>query len=89
MYAQSADPLLARVSLPKIVGRRRVLVMDNLSSHLTPQVRTLIEEHGHRLVLRPTSSPDFGGVEWVFSYVDTFLKAHAGAVDEQTLYGAL
>ena len=75
--------------LPKIVGRRRVLVMDNLNSHVTPQVRSLIERNGHRLVLRPTSSPDFGGVEWVFSYVDTFLKAHEGAVSDKTLHGAL
>jgi transposase len=75
--------------LPKIVGRKRVIAMDRLNSHLTPQVKSLIERNGHYLVLRPTSSPDLGGVEWVFSYVDEFLKGHDGSIDDKTLQGAL
>jgi len=61
--------------LPKIADTPgRVIVMDNLDSHCTAQIKELIERNGHFLVLRPIHSPDFGGVEWVFSYVDFFFN---------------
>ena len=47
----------------------RIITFDNLNCHLLPDVRSAILYEGHRLVLRPKHSPDFGGVEWVFSFV--------------------
>jgi hypothetical protein len=40
-----------------------VVVMDNLSSHKGPKVRSLIEEAGAVLLYLPTYSPDFNPIE--------------------------
>ena len=59
--------------LPKIADRPRVIVMDHLSAHLTPELSDLIKRNGHNLVLRPIHSPDFGAIEWLFHQVHTFM----------------
>ena len=68
---------------------RRIIVMDNLSSHLTPELQELIASYGHCLVLRPTHSPDFGGIEWVFHFVTNFLQHHRLEVNDSTIRTAL
>lgn len=76
--------------LPKIAGTgRRIITLDNLSSHLTPELRQLVSSHGHILVTRPTHSPDFGGVEWVFSYVDYYLNFHQSTLTDTNIKAAL
>ena len=75
--------------LPKIRGRPRVLTMDRLNAHLTPEVRQCILVEGHKLVLRPAGFPDLGGVEWVFAYVDSYLQYHEHTINTTTLKGAL
>ena len=49
----------------------------------------MVASFGHTLVLRPTHSPDFGGVEWVFHFVSNFLQKHHLQVNNDTLKTAL
>ena len=66
-----------------------VFTYDNLSAHLAPSVRDAIHYEGHSLVLRPIHSPDFGGVEWVFSYVNQFLKHNDRVINQANLESAI
>jgi transposase len=75
--------------LPALRGKRRIIVMDNLSAHLTSELKELIKSCGHTLVLRPTHSPDFGGVEWVFHFVTEFLVRHRFMVNDNNMRAAL
>ena len=60
-----------------------VAIMDNLSSHKLPAVRTAIEAVGARLVFLPPYSPDFNPIEQAFSK----LKAHLRKAAERTVHG--
>ena len=60
-----------------------VVIIDNLSSHKAPAVRTAIEAAGARLLFRPPYSPDFNPIEMTFSK----LKAHLQKAAEQTIHG--
>lgn len=44
-----------------------VVIMDSLSSHKAPGMRTAIEAAGARLLFLPPYSPDFNPVEMTFS----------------------
>lgn len=70
-------------------GGCRVLTFDNLAAHLNPEVRIAINTEGHSMVLRPKHSPDFGGVEWVFSYVRAFLAHFESQITSANLYDAI
>jgi len=75
---------------PKIANTgSRVITYDNLSAHLAPTVRSAIHYEGHSLVLRPIHSPDFGGVEWVFSYLRQFLQHHDRFINQENLESAI
>jgi transposase len=53
------------------------VVMDNLSAHKTPAVRTAIEGAGANLRFRPAYSPDFNPIENAFSKLKAYLRKSA------------
>jgi transposase len=54
-----------------------VVVMDNLSSHKGPRVRTLIEAAGASLLYLPPYSPDFNPIENAFAKLKALLRKAA------------
>jgi transposase len=52
-----------------------VVVLDNLSAHKQPEVRTAIEEAGARLRFLPPYSPDFNPIEQAFAKLKAFFRA--------------
>ena len=60
-----------------------IVVMDNLSSHKGPGVRTMIEQAGAELMFLPPYSPDFNPIEFAFSK----LKARLRKAAERTVDG--
>jgi transposase len=54
-----------------------VVVMDNLSAHKTPGVRTAIEAAGAQLIYLPPYSPDFNPIENMWSKVKEALRSTA------------
>jgi transposase len=51
--------------------------MDNLSSHMGPKVRELIEAAGAELHYLPPYSPDFNPIENAFAKLKTLLRKAA------------
>ena len=51
-------------------GGPKVIMWDNLSSHLTRRVRDSVSSAGHSCISRPTHSPDFAPVENCFGEMD-------------------
>jgi transposase len=51
-----------------------IVVMDNLSAHKHPQVRTLIEQTGAQLLYLPPYSPDFNPIEQCWAKIKEFLR---------------
>lgn len=58
-----------------------IVVMDNLSSHKSDDVRQIIEVNGASLLYLPPYSPDFNPIEQVFSK----LKAHLRKAAERSI----
>lgn len=58
-----------------------IVVMDNLSSHKSDEVREIIEAAGASLLYLPPYSPDFNPIEQAFSK----LKAHLRKATERTI----
>jgi transposase len=54
-----------------------IVVMDNLSSHMGPRVRELIEAAGAALLYLPPYSPDFNPIEMAFSKLKSLLRSAA------------
>jgi transposase len=54
-----------------------IVVMDNLSSHKTADVRTALEAISCTLVFLPPYSPDLNPIELAFSKLKTLLRKHA------------
>ena len=54
-----------------------IVVMDNLSSHKGPAVRTRIEAAGARLLFLPPYSPDFNPIENAFAKLKALLRKAA------------
>ena len=64
-------------------GPSDIVVMDNLSSHKGPDVRTMIEQAGAELVFLPPYSPDFNPIGLAFSR----FKARLRKAAERTVDG--
>jgi transposase len=60
-----------------------IVVMDNLSSHKSPTVRTMIEAAEANLLYLPPYSPDFNPIQKAFSK----LKAHLRKAAERIITG--
>jgi transposase len=73
---------VTRVLVPELLPGN-VVIMDNLSSHKAPAVRTAIEAAGARLLFLPPYSPNFNPIEMAFSK----LKAHLRKAAERTIHG--
>jgi transposase len=58
-----------------------IVVMDNLSSHKSDEVRQIIEAAGATLLYLPPYSPDFNPIEQAFSK----LKAHLRKASERSI----
>ena len=54
-----------------------IVVMDNLSSHKGPKVRTLIEAAGAELLFLPPYSPHFNPIENAFAKLKALLRKAA------------
>jgi transposase len=54
-----------------------IVVMDNLSSHKGPAVRTMLEAAGAELLYLPPYSPDFNPIENAFSKLKALLRKAA------------
>jgi transposase len=76
------ETYVAKVPVPEL-RQGDIVVMDNLSSHKGPNVRTLIEAAGAELHYLPPYSPDFNPIENAFAK----LKAHLRKAGERTVTG--
>lgn len=61
-------------ALLPILKPGRVMVMDNLPAHKSPQIDQLIESVGARVLRLPPYSPDFNPIEMAISKVKTVLR---------------
>lgn len=68
-------------------GLRRgtTIVLDNLSVHRNPAVRTAIEDAGCFLLFLPAYSPDFNPIEHVFAQLKTYLRGVAARTPETVI----
>lgn len=64
------------------------VILDNLPAHKSPQVDTLIEAAGARVVRLPPYSPDFNPIERAISKIKTLLRRR-GARSITSLYFAI
>jgi transposase len=65
-----------------------IVVMDNLSSHKAPAIRTLIEAAGAELLFLPPYSPDFNPIENAFAKLKAYLRKTA-ARTKDALWSAI
>lgn len=61
-----------------------VVIMDNLSSHKQPAIRTAIRSVGARLLFLPPYSPDLNPIEQVFAKLKHCLRKAAERTAEAT-----
>jgi transposase len=72
---------------PTLRAGQRV-VMDNLSVHKDPRVRTIIEGRACQLIYLPAYSPDLTPIEGMFSKVKTVVR-RAGKREQESLVDAI
>ncbi len=66
----------------------KVVVLDNLSAHKRPRVRTLIEAQGCEVWFLPSYSPDLSPIEEAFSKLKALLR-RAEARTREALHAAI
>jgi transposase len=66
----------------------QIVVLDNLSIHLSPRVKAAVEARGCRLLFLPAYSPDFSPIEEAFSKLKTYLR-RVGARTREALQDAI
>src|SRR3984893_13739868 len=66
----------------------QIVILDNLSIHLSPGVKQAIEARGCRLLFLPAYSPDFSPIEEAFSKEKTLLR-RTGARTREALQEAI
>jgi len=65
-----------------------IVVLDNLSAHKAPDIRTSIENVGAELWYLPPYSPDLNPIEMMWSKIKAYLRT-AAARSEEALYIAV
>lgn len=70
--------------LAPTLGPGDIVIMDNLSSHKKPAVRTAIRARGARLLFLPPYSPDLNPIEQVFAKLKHLLRKAAERTQEAT-----
>src|ERR1700712_954389 len=88
--AVNAPTFLAYVERVLVPAPHRgdVVIFDNLSSHLSPEVAAAIERAGASVLPLPPYSPDFNAIEEMFSKLKGFLR-RVGARAKEHLYDAI
>ena len=66
------------------LGPGDIVIMDNLSSHKKPAVRTAIRTRGAHLLFLPPYSPDLNPIEQVFAKLKHLLRKAAERTQEAT-----
>lgn len=66
----------------------QIVIMDNLSIHLSARVRQAIEAKGCQLLFLPAYSPDLSPIEEAFSKLKTYLR-RVGARTHEALIDAI
>ena len=65
-----------------------IVVIDNLGSHKSPEIRTMIRAVGARLFFLPAYSPDLNPIEQLFSKMKQHMRA-AMARSVDAVHGAV
>jgi len=71
--------------LPKIQRQHRILMCDNLASHKTAAILTLVRQANQRIMFRPAYSPDLSFIEPCFGFLKNILRSHTHEIDETNL----
>ncbi len=66
----------------------QIVILDNLSIHLGPRVKQVIEASGCQLLFLPAYSPDFSPIEGAFSKLKAILR-RVGARTREALQEAI
>jgi transposase len=66
----------------------QIVIMDNLSIHLSARVRQVIEAKGCQLLFLPAYSPDLSPIEGAFSKLKAYLR-RVGARTHEALFEAI
>ncbi|GHO63990.1 hypothetical protein KSC_028820 [Ktedonobacter sp. SOSP1-52] len=66
----------------------QIVILDNLSIHLGPRVKQVIDARGCQLLFLPAYSPDFSPIEGAFSKLKTILR-RVGARTREALQDAI
>jgi transposase len=74
--------VFARDILAPSLRPGQVVAVDNLSVHLDPQVRAIIEERDCLLIHLPTYSPDLAPVEPAIAKIKAYLRRVAARTQE-------
>src|SRR5581483_2228794 len=74
--------------LAKSLRPGQIVILDNLSIHLGPQVKQSIAARGCQLLFLPAYSPDFSPIEGAFSKLKTILR-QVGARTRESLQDAI
>ena len=88
----SADAAAFEVYIEQILAPSlrpgQIVILDNLSIHLGPRVKEVIERRSCQLLFLPAYSPDFSPIEEAFSKLKTILR-RAGARTREALQEAI
>lgn len=82
MNAEAFVTYIERALVPALPPRA-IVVMDNLSAHLSPQVHPLLKSAGATLRYLPPYSPDFNPIELMWSKIKTHLRSAKARTDEE------
>lgn len=66
--AQTVNAWLEQ-ALVKELDVPSIIVMDNAPFHCKPQIRAILEKHGHKPLFLPPYSPDFNPIEQIFAAI--------------------
>jgi len=66
--------LYVEKTLAPLLGKDEVLILDNLSVHMSKEAKALIEARGATILFLPAYSPDLSPIELAFSKVKAYLR---------------
>lgn len=66
-------------------NEKYILVMDNVAFHKTTDIKILIENSGHKLLLLPPYSPFLNPIEEVFNQLKSYVKRKSPKSHEELI----
>lgn len=72
---------IAQALLPEL-RPRSLIIMDNAPFHNKPQIKELVEAHGHTMLPLPKYSPDFNPIEQSFAILKRRRQFSHQSIDE-------